>query len=322
MKKQVAFIFGGESYEHEISIRSLKSILENVDRNKYMIDLIYIDRKGTWYFCENPDRLENKVEIKNIEVLKKYDMVFPILHGNYGEDGNIQGLFEILHVPYVGCKTKSSAICMDKDYTKKILSSAKISIVPYLVATKDTSLKTLQRKIRNKIGYPCFIKPSSLGSSIGTCKVTKKQQLENAIKEALQYDEKVLIEKYIKGREVEVAILENKKLIISNIGEVFSGEEFYSYNAKYNCEKSYTKIPTHFRKKTEKKIKDQAKKAYLLLACKDLARIDFFVSKTGKVYLNEINTMPGFTSISMYPSLMEEISISFPKLIDYLLSGK
>lgn len=322
MKKQIALIFGGESYEHEISIRSLKSILENIEKNKYIIDLIYIDRKGIWYFCKNPDILENKIKIENIEILKKYDIVFPVLHGNSGEDGKIQGLLEILHVPYVGCGVLSSALCMDKDFTKRILASEKIKTVPYIMVTKDTPLKEIQKKVRNKLGYPCFVKPSASGSSIGTAKVAKKEHLENAIKEALHFDKKVLIEKYIKGREVEVAVLGTEKITVSHIGEIFPAEEYYSYNAKYNCEKSITKVPVKINKKIEKKIKKNAEKAYQLLDGKDLSRIDFFISKTGKVYLNEINTMPGFTSISMYPVLMNEIGISFSKLLDLLLQSE
>lgn len=320
MKKNIACIFGGESYEHEVSIRSCKSILDNIDKNKYQIDLIYIDRKGEWYLCKSIENLENKVRIENIEILKKYDIVFPVLHGDYGEDGKIQGLLEMLHIPYIGCNVTSSAICMDKDFTKKILSEENIEIVPYLVVTKDTPLKQIQKKIRRKIGYPCFIKPSSSGSSIGVCKIKKKEELENAIKEALTYDKKVLIEKYIKGKEVEVAILGTENITISNIGEILSGEEFYSYNAKYNCEKSVTKIPTKLNKKTEKNIKKKAEKAYRILGCEGLSRIDFFISKIGKIYINEINTMPGFTSISMYPMLIEEKGIPFPKLIDILIT--
>ncbi len=319
LKKNIAFIFGGESYEHEVSIRSCKSVLENTDKNKYKIDLIYIDREGTWYLCKNIEDLDTKAKIENLEILKKYDVVFPILHGDYGEDGKIQGLFEMMHIPYVGCNVVSSAVCMDKDFTKKILSKEKIAVVPYIVATKDTPLKELQKKVRNYIGYPCFVKPSASGSSIGICKVNKKEKLENAIREALLYDKKVLIEKYIKGREVEVAILGNENLTISNIGEIFSGEDFYSYNAKYNCEKSITKVPTKINRKIEKKIKRNAEKAYHILGCSGLSRIDFFISKTGKIYINEINTMPGFTSISMYPVLLEEKGISFKKLIDTLI---
>lgn len=319
LKKRVALIFGGENYEHEVSIRSCKSVMEKIDTQKYIVDLIYIDRKGGWYFCSDIDDLDVNTKLENIEILKTYDVLFPLLHGDYGEDGKIQGLFEMMHMPYVGCNVVSSAVCMDKDFTKRILKAEGISIVPYLVVTKDMPYKKLAKKVRRKIGYPCFVKPCSKGSSIGICKVMKKEDLENAVKEALYYDEKVLIEKYIKGRELEIAVLGKEQLTVSNVGEIFSGEDFYSYHAKYNCDASVTKVPTKLGKKTDKKLKQTAQKVYRLLGCSGLSRVDFFLSKAGKIYVNEINTMPGFTSISMYPVLIEEKGISFSKLIDILL---
>jgi len=321
MKKKLVIIFGGKSNEHDVSISSAKSIIKNINKDKYDIRLIYINKNGKWLLCNNIKKLYNLIELNDFKILEWCDIVFPILHGDYGEDGKIQGLFEILNVAYVGCNTISSSNCMDKEITKILLNSVDIPQTPYIVVNKkDYNLNNVLNEIKDKIGYPCFIKPANSGSSIGINKIYHHSEVDKNINEAFKYDKKLIIEKYIKGKEVEIGVLGNENTIVSNIGEIIAGDDFYSYEAKYNSTDSIVKVPITLNKEIEIKIKEYAKKAYEKMECSGLSRIDFFIENgSNQVYLNEINTMPGFTDISMYPVLFEEIGIKYDILIDKLI---
>lgn len=326
-------IFGGMSTENEISQISGKSVLKNLNKEKYNIFPIYIDKNGEWY------EYEKNTNIKNIiEYLKKLDVVFPVLHGLYGEDGTIQGLFELLQIPYVGCKVLASSIGMDKAYTKIIFEKAKINQAEYLYIKKYKDNKYIYTNenlneiivenkeiielVNKKLKYPVFVKPSNSGSSVGVNKAKNDEELIKNIEEAVKYDSKVLIEQGIIGKEVECAVLGNSHTGVeaSRVGEILSAEDFYTFDAKYQNKDSKTVIPASITESQAEEIRNLAEKAFKAIDGNGLARVDFFVEKeTGKVYINEINTMPGFTSISMYPKLMEDFGYSYSELLDKLI---
>ena len=329
MKKiKLGIIYGGLSTEHEVSINSAKSIIDNIDKDKYEIYKIYIDKKGNWY------KEDNKID-NVFEYLRNLDVIFPILHGLYGEDGTIEGLFELLGVPYVGCNVLSSSICMDKIYTKMILDKIGIDTAKYIYVKKvkdkyiyinntfeekELSLEEISLLVEDSLSFPVFVKPSRSGSSIGINKAHNKEELIKYIKYASGFDSKILIEENIIGRELECAILGNALIEASPIGEILPKGEFYSYNAKY-IDDSETLIPNDIDKILYDKIRSVAVKAYKALDCRGLSRVDFFLEKdTNKIILNEINTMPGFTTISMYPKLWESIGISYKELLDKLIN--
>ena len=300
--KKILILYGGKSYEHEISIKSFNNIFKNIDNNIYNIDKIYISKDNIWYY-------KNK-KVKNIiKTLKKYDIVFPILHGNNGEDGKIQGMLELFNIKYIGCNMTSSILCYDKLLTKIILNHYNIPQVPY---TTDI----------NKTKYPCIVKPCKSGSSIGINIANNKEELDKCINEALKYDNKYIIEKYINAKEYECAIYSNKDDIICNVGEIDKKNNFYDYNDKY-INKISTIIPANINKKLENKIKKYAILAYKLLGCNTLSRIDFLYDiDNKKLYLNEINTIPGFTDTSMYPKLIGNLGYSYQELITKLIESE
>ena len=322
---KVAVIYGGMSTEHDVSVVSAKNVIENLNIGKYEIHKIEISKNGEW--------LSNGKRIKNIvEELQKVDVVFPVLHGLYGEDGTIQGMLELLRIPYVGCKVLASSICMDKVYTKYILNGAKINMAKFVYIQNeniyiDDDLEEVELKndeiidvVEKKLGFPVFVKPSNSGSSVGVTKANNGAELIKAIQTASMYDKKVLIEEAIVGKEVECAVLGNDKVLASTVGEILSAEDFYTYDAKYNNTESKTVIPANIPKEVIDKIKKIAIKAFKAVDGSGLARVDFFVqNKTNKIYLNEINTMPGFTSISMYPKLWEHEGLSYSELLDQLI---
>lgn len=322
---KIAVIYGGMSTEHEVSVISAKNVLDNLNIGKYEIHKIEISKSGEW--------LNNGKRIKNIiEELKKVDVVFPVLHGLYGEDGTIQGMLELLRIPYVGCKVLASSVCMDKVYTKYILNQAKINQAKFVFIKNeniyvDDDLEEIELQndeiidvVEKKIGFPVFVKPSNSGSSVGVNKANNGQELIKAIQKASEYDKKVLIEEEIDGKEVECAVLGNDKVLASTVGEILSAEDFYTYDAKYNNTESKTVIPADIPKDVIDKIKRIAIKAFKAVDGSGLARVDFFIqSNTNKIYLNEINTMPGFTSISMYPKLWEHEGLSYSELLDQLI---
>ena len=325
-KIKLGLIYGGVSTEHEVSISSYESIVNNINKDKYDITSFYISKDGTWF-------TDGKRTKDVFNSLKEMDCVFPILHGKNGEDGNIAGMLEIIGVSYVGCKTLSSAICMDKVITKKLLEKANISVAKYMFIKKlndnfywvqdnyDYVLldkEILDLSVSTILNYPVVVKPSRSGSSVGVSVANDYLELENAINEASIYDEKILIEEFIDGKELEVAVLGNNDLTVSNIGNIIPDEIVYSYNSKYKGN-SKTIVLNTIEKKLESKIKNIVLTTYKVLDCSGLARVDLFLTGN-EVLVNEVNTMPGFTSISMYPKLMESINISYTDLIDRLIS--
>ena len=322
---KIAVIYGGMSTEHDVSVVSAKNVIDNLNIGKYEIHKIEIAKNGEW--------LTGGKRIKNIlEELQKVDVVFPVLHGLYGEDGTIQGMLELLGIPYVGCKVLASSVCMDKVYTKYILKNSKINQAKFVYIKNentyvDDDLEEIELQndeiidvVEKKLGFPVFVKPSNSGSSVGVTKANNGVELIKAIQTASQYDKKVLIEETIVGKEVECAVLGNDKVLASTVGEILSAEDFYTYDAKYNNSESKTVIPASIPEETIEEIKRLAVKAFKAVDGSGLARVDFFVEKdTNKVYLNEINTMPGFTSISMYPKLWEHEGLEYSELLDQLV---
>ena len=345
--KKVGVIFGGISTEHDVSIVSGTSVIKNLDKNKYDITPIYISKEGEWYKYNVPikeievlkvgDKLENLVKIENIfDTLKKLDIVFPVLHGLGGEDGTIQGLLQILKVPYVGCGVLASSIGMDKAYTKVIFEKANIKQAKYEYIRKIKNeyiyvdkefnerictLDELCEIIVNSLKFPMFIKPSNSGSSVGINKAKNLEELKEYIEYASSFDNKILIEEGIIGREVECAVLGDNEVISSCVGEILPAEDFYTFDAKYNNSESVAVIPADISKEISNDIRDLAIKAFKAIDGKGLSRVDFFVEKsTNEIYINEINTMPGFTEISMYPKLFEQVGIRYSELLDKLIN--
>ena len=342
-KKKLGVIFGGMSTENEVSIVSANSVLKNLDKEKYEIYPIYIGKDGTWYKYQESNKevgfgqeIEQGDKIENVmEYLKNLDIIFPVLHGLYGEDGTIQGLFELLKIPYVGCKVLASSVGMDKVYTKIIFEKAGLKQAKYVYIRKfgnkyinidkdfNEKIETLEetaQDIEKNLKYPLFIKPSNSGSSVGINKANNREELEKYIEYASQFDNKILVEQGISGKEVECAVLGNEEVIASCVGEIKAADEFYSYDAKYKNEESKTCIPADIPQDVAEKIRVQAIKAFKSIDGKGLSRVDFFVENgTNEIYINEINTLPGFTNISMYPKLFEASGIPYKELLDKLI---
>ena len=326
--KKVLILFGGNSSEHYISCKSCVSVLKNIDRKRYDIEVAGISKNNIWYkFSDDLFYLEdgswkdsNILEIDNIiNYLRKFDVVFPVMHGTNAEDGRMQGFLDLFNIKYVGCKTLSSTLLMDKAITKLILKSLDIPSVPFKVIKDNYEICDLIENIK----FPMIVKRSNGGSSIGISKVNNKKELIKAIKLARKYDDKLLVEKFINARELEVAVLkDNKNIICSNPGEIKSANEFYDYDAKYDNKASYTLIPNDLPEDILKKIKEYSLRLFKSLDCSGLSRIDFFYDEENNaLYLNEANTMPGFTTISMYPKLIESIGIEYKDLISILIDN-
>lgn len=355
-KLNVAVIFGGQSTEHEVSRFSAQSVITNIDKDKFDVTMIGITKDGRWLRYEGPvekigsgewegiallesgkaDCCDDKGSSENMSNLpvasarsiieggnrrkEHIDVVFPVLHGCNGEDGTIQGLFELAKVPYVGCGVLASSVGMDKAYTKIIFEKAGIPQGQYVVFSRkrvNSDMKHVVREVEAVLTYPCFVKPSNAGSSVGITKAHDQEELIKALKFAAKFDHRILVEEFIDGREIECAVLGNDMPIASAVGEVVPCNEFYDYEAKYQSEdNSAVIIPAELDRKTTKDIQDFAVKAFKALDCAGLTRVDFFVHKTtGRIYINEVNTMPGFTSISMYPKLWDASGISYSDLI-------
>ena len=342
-KKKLGVIFGGMSTENEVSVVSAESILNNLDREKYEVFPIYIDKQGNWWkYIENGQKrefgaeVENKERIENLfEYLEGLDVIFPVLHGLYGEDGTIQGLFELLKIPYVGCKVLASSVGMDKVYTKIVFEKAGLNQTPYEYVRKykdkyiyvdknfNESVLTVEeaaKRIAKNLKFPMFVKPSNSGSSVGVRKADTLEELIENIEYAASFDKKILVEQGIDGKEVECAVLGNEEVIASCVGEIKAADEFYSYDAKYKNEESKTEIPADIPEELSNEIRKQAIKAFKSIDGKGLSRVDFFIENgTNKIYINEINTLPGFTSISMYPKMFEASGITYKELLSKLI---
>src|SRR3989442_9253134 len=352
-KLRVGLIFGGRSGEHEVSLASATSVMANLDSDKYEVVPIGITKGGTWLLGTEPARLleteqsvsadtgtgettavtltgdpglRRLIPVQGSEQLEDngaLDVILPVLHGTYGEDGALQGLLEMANVPYVGCGVLGSALGMDKEKMKMVFSSIGLPIVDYLVYRRnewERSAETIMDAIEQHLNYPCFVKPVNLGSSVGVNKAHDRGELEHAIDVAAEYDRKIIIERGINCRELECAVLGNDEPLASVVGEVIASNEFYDYNAKYIDNKSRTIIPAEISQPIAEELRRQAITVIVYLDLSGLARVDFFLDKdTQQVYINEVNTMPGFTKISMYPKLWEASGLSYSQLLDRLI---
>jgi D-alanine-D-alanine ligase len=343
-KLRVAILFGGKSAEHEISLISARNIVAAMDKNKYEIIAIGIDKQGRWFYDQGArlllgDKQKILMPVRNTQLTAilpgagqstfirvngrtpgPVDVVFPVLHGPFGEDGTVQGLLKLANVPFVGAGVLGSAVGMDKDVTKRLLRDAGIPICRFLVYDRRTADKIKFTSVKKALGQPLFVKPANLGSSVGISKVSNRAELGAAVKKALHFDNKILIEESIQGREIECSVMGNDEPIASLPGEIVTGHEFYSYDAKYiDAQGARLEIPAKLPNAVIKKIREIAIRAYRALCCEGMARVDFFVEAGGKVLVNEINTIPGFTQISMYPKMWEASGIPYPKLIDRLI---
>lgn len=349
-KLRIAVLFGGASTEYEVSLLSAASVLRNIPEEKYDVIKIGITREGAWYLYSGPIRLieENAWQtnryitpavlspdrcspgilhftgrdgFEHCELLN-IDCVFPVLHGKNGEDGTIQGLLEMSGIPYVGCGVQSSANCMDKTVTHTLLDQAGIPGAKWRKAVpKDLDcLEELEGEWSKELGYPMFVKPANAGSSVGVTKVKGPGELRRALELAFTVDNKAIIEEGIDGIEVETAVLGNDSPQAAAVGEIVPSQEFYSYSAKYSDESTNLYIPARISEEDTQKIRETAVKAYKVLGCSGMTRVDFFVKRDGSgIVLNEPNTIPGFTSISMYPKLWEYSGVPYPELIDRLI---
>ena len=344
-KKNVLVLFGGCSPEHEVSKVSAYTIIANIPEEKYNVYPVYITKEGKWLLYDgsidnlrnvpwekfgtsavlSPDRV-NRGLLRIVGDRVKYipvDVVFPALHGENGEDGTIQGLFDLCGLPYIGCGVLSSAICMDKSFAKIVARDIGLRQTEYTVvlAWDQDSIDASVKKVQSKIKYPCFVKPANAGSSVGISRVSNKKELLEAIELAAHIDDKIIIEKAVAGRELECAVLGYRDNVeASVVGEILPAAEFYDYDAKYNNSDSKTIAPADIPEEISEEIRRHAINIFRAVDGRGLARVDFFLeNETNRVVFNEINTMPGFTSISMYPKLWRESGLPLPELIDKLI---
>ncbi len=343
---KLCVIFGGKSSEHEVSCKSAYNILKNLNKEKYEIIKFGITKTGaTWLYRGDDESLldgswehhdcypcvishcpktEGLILLDNGKYEKiKVDVFFPVLHGKNGEDGTIQGVFELAQIPYVGNGVTGSALCMDKIFTKNILECAGIPVTPgfYITKKEAEDFNAINERIKSSFGYPVVVKPSNAGSSVGVSLVETEEELENALKVAVLEDRRILIEKKMNIRELECAVLGNHETASASVlGEVITTEKMYDYNTKYENAETRTQIPAEIEEEISDKIRELAVKAFLACDCTGLARVDFFVDKvTKEIYLNEINTLPGFTNISMYPMLWGATGIEYSDLLDKVI---
>lgn len=346
-KKKVGIIFGGMSVEHEVSLLSAKSVINNTNTELYDISAIFIDKNGSWHranidnWLKDGDIEVNKkslltpslnyknpvfFEIQDSKVIDelKLDVVFPVLHGTFGEDGTVQGLFELMGIPFVGASVLGSAIGMDKLIMKAVLNEASLPVVPYFGFYRyewETSKEEITAKVNKEIGYPCFVKSADLGSSVGISKVNSEKFIDEAVKDSCKYSNRILIEKAVSNpREIEISVLGHENPIASLPGEIIPHRDFYDYRAKYLEEGTGLVAPADIEDSISNKLRDLAIKTFKALDCSGMARVDFLINaETEEFFIGEINTIPGFTQISMYPKLWEITYISFSDLIAKLL---
>lgn len=347
-KIRLGVLFGGKSAEHEVSLISAKNIIEALDKDKYDVVLIGIDKTGEWRLrdaytylmhADNPKLVAlqqvkdsialvpktNRKELVNcsenqLQQPLQLDVIFPVLHGTFGEDGTVQGLLKLANIPFVGAGVLGSAIGMDKDVMKRLLRDAKIPIARFITIHESHQHHYSFETVVEQLGLPFFVKPANLGSSVGVTKVKDKDGFLRAIDQAFLYDRKILIEEFIQGREIECSVLGNEHPIASLPGELIPNHEFYSYDAKYiDTEGAHFQIPVALPLGLTEKVQSIAIAAYQCLCCEGMARVDFFLKENGEVILNEINTIPGFTQISMYPKLWAASGIPYSELLDRLI---
>lgn len=345
-KKKVAILFGGRSAEHQISLLSAQNIYNGLDKDKYEPILIGIDQDGQWYYYGNTFQLEHPADPKAIRLINKttpviisqvsndhrlihatelreidrIDVLFPIVHGTYGEDGSIQGFSRLANLPCVGPSQLASAMGMDKDIMKRLLRDMDIGIADFFTLRSYDKNAYTYKEISSELGPELFVKPANMGSSVGISKISNEKEYEEAISLAFQYDDKVIVEELIKGREIECAVLGNENPIVSIPGEVIPKNGFYSYENKYIDEKGAgLEIPASLTESQQHLIMDTARQVYQILECEGLTRVDVFLTPDDEVIINEINTLPGFTKISMYPSLLAQSGISAEELISRLV---
>ncbi|MEY2519665.1 MAG: D-alanine-D-alanine ligase [Verrucomicrobiota bacterium] len=345
-KIRVGILFGGRSAEHEVSLQSAKNIVDAIDKNKYEVVLIGIDKQGAWHLDEGsrfllpttgselptltastenlalvPGKQEEQlVQLSGRETPGSLDVVFPILHGPFGEDGTVQGLLKLANIPFVGAGVLGSAVGMDKDVMKRLLRDAGIPIARFITLQKYPASEVGFDEARDQLGLPLFIKPANLGSSVGIHKVRDREEFDRAVRDAFNYDNKVLIEECIVGREIECAVLGNDEPVASVVGEILPSHEFYSYEAKYLDENGAAlEIPAKLPQEISERIRQFAIKTFSVLCCEGMARVDFFLRNGEEIIVNEINTIPGFTRISMYPKLWEASGLPYGELIDKLI---
>ena len=343
-KINLMLLFGGQSEEHEVSLMSCASVLKYIDTSKYNIYCVGITKKGQWRLFDGDYELIGKGRweqhskpivfpgdpsfggfflLDDPSKIYPVDVAFPVMHGPHAEDGTLQGLFELANIPYVGCQVASSALCMDKWLTKAVFKANGIPCCEYMLVLKDEAINhphVTIGKIKARFNYPVFVKPANLGSSVGINKAKDDESLLKALIEAGKYDRKILVEEFIDCREIECSVLGNDDPIASAPGEIVPSNDFYDYNAKYIDGTSGLLIPAPIDESVAYQIKDLAIKAYKALDCSGMARVDFFLEKnTGRILVSEINTIPGFTSISMYPKLLEASGLAYGDLIENLI---
>lgn len=346
-KIRVGILFGGRSAEHEVSLLSAKSVVDAMDKNKYEIVLIGINKAGEWFLHEDMNHcllnandakvIQLKVADEHVTMVAKengnplvslkgrtlncpVDVIFPILHGPYGEDGTIQGLLKLANIPFVGASVLASAVAMDKDVMKRLLRDAGIRTANFLVFHKHDMANLSFDYIEKTLGLPFFIKPANLGSSVGISKIKNRTEFKEKVEHAFQYDRKILIEEFIEGREIECSVLGNEHPMASLPGELIPQHEFYSYEAKYLDENgALFEIPARISEAECQNIQALAKESYKVLCCEGMARVDMFLKKDSSVIVNELNTIPGFTQISMYPKMWAASGLTYSALIDKLI---
>ena len=333
-KLKVLLLYGGESTEHEVSIRSANSFYKAIDESRYQVFLCYIDRQGRWWLQKDwnsrdtDDQLELVVDYESGLLLGdvggyklRPELILPVLHGQFGEDGTIQDLAESMGIPIVGCDATASRRCWDKVETKRILESAGLATTPHVVCQSGETTPNY-KQLQTRLSDVMFVKPARSGSSIGVSRVTSQPELDRAMKMAFEHDDKVLIEKAIVGRELEVGVLGNPPHHqVTGVGEIRPGEEFYSYDDKYDSQSSAEVIvEADLPETVRRSVQQIAHQAYWLLGCRGLSRVDFLLSEDGTAYVNEVNTFPGFTSISQYPKLWQAVGVSYSELIERLIN--
>ncbi|MGD9161714.1 MAG: D-alanine--D-alanine ligase [Desulfobacteraceae bacterium] len=346
-KIKVGILFGGKSAEHEISIMSAKNIIDAIDRDKYQVFPIGITKKGKWCIGKSAGlmledgRISKQDDISGIDMLALVpgesesniinltdsentpgvDVIFPVLHGPMGEDGTVQGLLKLAGIPFVGSGVLGSSVGMDKDVMKRLFRDSGIPIGKFKVILSHEKDEAKYDEIVEELGLPIFIKPANMGSSVGVNKVDNREEFDTALNDAFSFDCKVIVEEFIKGREIECAVLGNENPIASVPGEICTQHDFYSYDAKYIDETgAVLNIPADLPEETKEEIRELAIRSFKSLCCEGLARVDFFLKDDSAIIVNEVNTIPGFTSISMYPMLFKESGISYSELIDRLIN--